>query len=356
MRLVVALTPHGYGHAAQTLTVLRELCRRRPDIELHIATRVPQSWLAERLPHPFTYHAHATDFGLVMHSPVQIDHAVSARSYAALYRDRYRLLEEESEWLARIAPDLVLANVPWIPLLAARRLELPAVALCSLNWAGIYRHFYGALPEGPDVFAWLREGYASARAFLRPQPAMPMPELEQVHDIGPLAERGRDRREALRVRLGLPASTRLVLVALGGVSGRLPVERWPQSRDVCYLVEDAWRVTRADVFPIGRTGMPFLDLVASVDVVLGKCGYGTVAECAVNGTPLLAIRREDGWPEDAPLSNWLQAHGRLAWIHRRQAETGRFRDELEALLAEPAPRPPEPTGAAEAAAALLALA
>ncbi len=355
MRLVAAITPHGFGHAAQAVAVLRALVKRRPGTELHIATRVPRDWLAARLDVPFHYHPHATDFGLVMHSPVQIDHDLSASGYASLYRDRYRLLEEETEWLAGLAPDLVLADAPWLPLAAARRLGIPAAGLCSLNWAGIYRHFYASGADGMAVFEWLRESYNQADCFLRPAPAMPMPELENVRDIGPIAMQVPGRREALVERFGLPGDARLVLVALGGVGGRLPMEHWPRQPKVFYLVEAAWQVAREDAIAIQDTGLAFLDLLASADLVLGKCGYGTVAECAVNATPLLAIRREDGWPEDAPLSAWLQRHGRMAWITRQQAERGEFMEEMETLLESPAPEPPEPSGAPEAAELLLQL-
>ena len=39
------------------------------------------------------------------------------------------------------------------------------------------------------------------------------------------------------------------------------------------------------------------DLIAAVDVVMGKIGYGFVSECIANGTPLIYVPRSD-WPEE----------------------------------------------------------
>jgi hypothetical protein len=62
-----------------------------------------------------------------------------------------------------------------------------------------------------------------------------------------------------------------------------------------------------------------IDLLRSVDAVIAKPGYGTFAEAACNATPLLYVRRQE-WPEQDCLIEWLH---------------------------------PQPSGADEAAAALL---
>jgi UDP-N-acetylglucosamine:LPS N-acetylglucosamine transferase len=47
----------------------------------------------------------------------------------------------------------------------------------------------------------------------------------------------------------------------------------------------------SDFEPLDR---PIADLLCSVDAVLAKPGYGTFAEAACNGTPLLYLRRKTG--------------------------------------------------------------
>ena len=95
-------------------------------------------------------------------------------------------------------------------------------------------------------------------------------------------------------------------------------------------------------------GLAFTDVLASADALLGKLGYGTVAECACNGIPMLYIPRP-GWPEDACLAEWLREQGRCMPVAREAVTRGALREALEALWAQPVPVAPQPTGAEDAA-------
>ncbi|TAN60870.1 MAG: hypothetical protein EPN20_13195, partial [Magnetospirillum sp.] len=46
--LWLALSPHGFGHAAMTAPVVTELRRRRPGLRLTIQTGVPRAFLESR--------------------------------------------------------------------------------------------------------------------------------------------------------------------------------------------------------------------------------------------------------------------------------------------------------------------
>jgi UDP-N-acetylglucosamine:LPS N-acetylglucosamine transferase len=39
--------------------------------------------------------------------------------------------------------------------------------------------------------------------------------------------------------------------------------------------------------------MPFVEIVASADIVITKAGYGIITEVAAAGVPALFIRRDD---------------------------------------------------------------
>ncbi|WP_096367233.1 hypothetical protein [Thiohalobacter thiocyanaticus] len=352
MRLLTAITPHGYGHAAQALVVLEALCARRPDLELHIATTVPEAFLRSRLDHPFHYHMRATDFGLKMSSALEIDLPASAEAYAAQARMWDSLLEAETAFLDALRPDLLLADVPYLPLAAAQRTGVPAVALCSLNWADIHSHYFHDRPEAGQVRERLLAAYNSARVFLAPEPHMPMPDLVNLRTIGPLARTGANRRATIDARLGLAPDDRLVLIALGGVQGRLPMERWPRTPGLHWLVREDWRVERPDCHAIESLQMPFTDILTSCDALLGKIGYGSVTECAVNTTPMLYIPRAD-WPEEPYLAGWLERHGIIARVEQQQVETGDLAARVEQMLRCPRPSAPLADGAEEAAGFLL---
>ena len=353
MHLLVAITAHGYGHAAQVAPVINALRERLPQLQVTVLSSLPGAFLRGRIQGAFQQIDRAPDFGLVMHSALDIDLEASATAYAELHADWPAQVDAEAGFLRGLAPDLLLADVPYLTLAAAAQAGIPAVALCSLNWADIYRHYFSARTEAPGILAQMEAAYTSAQAFLCPEPSMPIPFLANRVSLGPIAAQGRNQREALLETLQLDSEQALVLVAPGGVDTRFAIEDWPQGQGIHWLVSERWQVRHADASPQEHTGLGFTDLVASCDAVLGKCGYGTVTECAVNGTPLLYIPRPD-WPEEDTLRRWLEAHDAALPVAPHRLETGDLRNivlEAQTLTI----RRPAVTGAAQAAEYLLGI-
>ncbi|ARJ65544.1 hypothetical protein WV31_07690 [Magnetospirillum sp. ME-1] len=301
--LWLALSPHGYGHAAMTAPVIAALRRRRPDLRLTIQTGVPRTFLEERYGPEFEYVAGIPDFGLKMLSATRVDLDASAAAYGELLADFDRVVEAEADRLRQARPDVVLANVPFVTLAAAARAGIAAVALSSLNWADIYRHYLGDRPQADAVWAMMRDSYNSARAFLRVTPSMDMPSLDNVVDIGTVARRGRNRRDEMT---GLGQGG-VGLVAFGGIDHDLPMAKWPKVPGWSWISAQESPPGRDDIRPLRHIGLPFSDLAASVDVIVTKPGYGTFSEAGLSGTPVLYVARPD-WPESPAMDDWLMAH------------------------------------------------
>lgn len=351
--LAVAISAHGFGHGAQTAAVLAALRACLPRLRLTLLTGLPRSFLHDRIPGDFELIDWRGDFGMRMRSALDVDLQRSAADYAALHAEWDAHVDTTARLLEKLAPDLLLANIPYLPLAAAARIGLPSAALCSLNWADIYRYYFSQRAEAPEILVAMEAAYNSAEAFLCPAPSMAMPELHNVRHIGPLARVGRDMRAELRARFGVSDTRRLVLIAPGGIELRLPLEDWPEDPEIAWIVPAAWNVRRRDMQSFESLGLGFTDVLASVDALLGKLGYGTVAECACNATPMLYIPRPD-WPEERFLAAWLHEHGRCVPVARETVLRGQLQAPLHALWSQPAPAAPQPTGAEDAAAWLAA--
>lgn len=309
--LVVALSAHGFGHGAQTAAVLNALRAVEPALRLTLLTALPREFLERRIDGPFTLIARETDIGMAMADALDVQREVSHAAYARFHEHWPRRIEDEARFLESLAPDLVLANVPYLALAGAQRAGIPNLAMCSLNWADIYAHYFGRDRVHGEMLA----AYGAADAFLRLEPGMPMPELGNARTIGPVACLGRDRRKEIRARLGLGAGTRLVLIAPGGIELRLPIERWPCMPETHLLVPASWGVDLPGVSALEALGTGFTDVLRSADALIGKPGYGTFAEAACNGTPVLYVPR-GCWPEEPYLVEWLHGHGRALAITR----------------------------------------
>ncbi|MHB8622431.1 MAG: hypothetical protein ACYC9J_05150 [Sulfuricaulis sp.] len=337
--LLVAVSAHGFGHAAQTAAVVNALRQRLPTLQLTLRTALPREFLARRFTGKFEFTPSETDVGMTMDTALDIDMAATARAYARFHTDWEQRVQHEAQTLVHLAVHLVLADVPYLALAAAARAAIPAIAMCSLNWADIYAHyFHDRQPEAPAIYGQIRDAYQCATGFLQTEPSMPMANQPRRFAVGPVAQVGRNRQIELQQRLGLAPGTRLVMVSLGGVALRLPFERWPRTPNLHWLVPAAWGITPPGVSELEALDMPFTDVLRSADALVGKPGYGSFTEAACNGTPVLYVRRRD-WPEEPYLVKWLEREGNCREIARHQLEQGDLAASLDALWQQPR-RPP----------------
>ena len=346
--LLVAISSHGFGHVAQTAPVVNTLRKRIPDLRVTLRTTVPPALLAARFEGEFTQVPVASDFGMRMATAVDVLADKSARAYAEFHRHWEIKVREEAQALVALAPDLVLANVPYLTLVGAAQAGIPAVAMSSLNWADIYAHYCGHHPAAAEIHAQMCAAYNSAACFLQTEPHMPMTDIPRRRSIGPVARIGHARRAEINRRLGLSERDRLVLIAPGGIEIRLPINDWPRLPHIRWLVAEAWRVTHPDAVSIESLTMHFMDILCSSDALVGKPGYGSFAEVACNAVPMLYIKRHD-WPEEPYLVEWLGCNGRSLEIEREQLDRGDIYDALQALWAMPTRPPVAPTGVQQAA-------
>ncbi|MEW5904041.1 MAG: hypothetical protein AB1722_06805 [Pseudomonadota bacterium] len=337
--LLVDISAHGYGHAAQTAPVLNRLAQLQPALRITVRSAVPEAYLRQRITCAFAYQAVAHDFGMHMLDALRVDVARSLQAYRAFHADWAHQVAQAAQAMRALQPDLLLANVPYLSLAAAHAAGVPAVAMCSLNWADIYRYYAPQDEASAAIHAQMLAAYGSARDFLKLQPAMPMNDLRNGREVESVVQLGTPQRARLRGACAAAPGERLVLVAMGGIAHRLPMESWPMLAGVRWLVPEAWAVQRADVVALESLGMPFRDVLASCDAVLTKPGYGTFVEAVCGGVPILYLPRAD-WPETRWLVAWAARHGVVQQVLPETLATAGAAASLHALWA--AARPPLP--------------
>lgn len=345
MHLFVDISSHGFGHLAITAPVLNALGKNTPNFRLTVRSALPAEKLQQRIKVAHTLIPGASDFGYVMIDATRIDLTASAAAYRQAHTDWISRVAEEARFLDTLKPDLVLTNVSYLPLAGAKKAGIPALSLCSLNWADLFEHYFGGQPWATSIHTEMLAAYRSAAGFLRVTPGMTMAALDKVRTVGPIAALG------TKHPLGL-GQEKAVLIAMGGISHRLPVENWPRLPGIRWLTPADWQCRHPDAIAGESFGLSFTDLLCSVDAVITKPGYGTFTEAACNGTPVIYQRRED-WPEQDCLIEWLHDHAPCQEISETDLAAGNLDKTLATLWQLPTPPRPTPDGATEAAICLL---
>lgn len=331
--LFVDISAHGFGHLAQVGPVLNALAAMRPGLRLIVRSGLSRERLASRIDAPFKHLRQSSDVAFPMHDAVRVDLAASASAYREAHRDWPAKVAAEAASLRALAPDLVFSDVAYLPLAGAAAAGIPAVAMSSLNWADQFAFLFEGEDWAREIHAEMLAAYAGAAMFLRCAPAMPMPDLPNAVAIPPVARVGREQRNRLESCLGRRGE-RLVLVAMGGLGMTLPVAQWQRVPGLRWLVPADARTGRQDVTVYDDLGLHFSDLLASVDALVGKPGYGSFVEAAACGTPLLYLRREN-WPEQEVLVDWLRGHAVCDEVGADDFRDGSFVAQLEDLWRVP---------------------
>lgn len=345
--LVVSISGHGYGHAAMTAPLINALCQRHPHLRITIKSGVPLAFLQRKLNMPFAYLPADSDVGMANRDAFDVDMAESLERYRDFHQDWPGRVNAEMAQLVDLGADALLSNIAYLPLAAAGRLGLPCAAYGCLNWAEIFHcHF----PDEHAIYRQMLAAYRCADVFIRSEPAMPMAGLD-TETVGPIAERGRNRRPELLQSLGLPQETKLVLATMGGIRTEMEMANWPGIDGVHYLVPDLILPPRADISALTTARMSFTDLLCSADTLLTKPGYGSFTEAACNRTPVLYAERRN-WPEHGYLCRWLKRQIPCRAISRRQLSQGDFGAELIWLLQQSASPEAPPSGLEKAVTAI----
>lgn len=346
--LVVYISHHGYGHGAQTTSVLNALVEQMPQLKVTVVSGLPVDFLRSRLRMPFALRPNAFDFGLAMDSVFDVKAEESLSRYRALHANWRQRIDEEAAVLRALRPDAVLSNVAYLPLAAAKRAGISCAGMSSLNWADIFAHYFPDKTNA-SILDQMQESYAGASVFVQLTPSMPMTWLANRRAVDPVASLGRDRGDEIRRLLGLSTTTKLVLATFGGIETAFNLDHWPRRADVFWLLPAVWAPHRDDMVAFESVGIPFIDLMRSSSAVLSKLGYGIVSECACNGVPLMFCERGD-WPEEPYLQEWLRKNGRACLVPRAELASPRLLSALDQLLGQHPPvSPPHPDGAPQAA-------
>lgn len=351
--IVVSISGHGFGHVAQTAPVLNALHQLLPQLRITVRSSAPAEHLRSRIHAPFNHLQSLGDIGMVMSSALIVDVEKSRASYQAFHADWDELVATEARTLEALQADMVFSNVGYLALAGAQAAGIKNAAMCSLNWADIYRHYCG-----DDLIAsQIRASYAGADAFLRTTPGMAMSDLSRLMPVEPIAATGQNRRDELNRHLGLAKKDKLVLVSMGGINSRVPVEDWPMIEGLHFVVQARWlaapetdpKARRKNFIAIESIPMSFGDLLASCDALVCKPGYGSFVEAVCCGIPVLYVGRP-GWPETPALTAWLQQHGLSLELSHDSLLGGNIHRELKQLWGAPKPEALVAAGASQVAA------
>ncbi len=349
------ITAHGYGHGVRSCDIIRAFHRLYPSVPFVLVTDLPESFLRNRLADvPFTVRSAVFDVGMYQLDSVRVDVGRTLEEAAALSARREALVTDEMRYLRAQDVSLVVADIPSIPLEAAATVDIPCVAVGNFSWNWIYSAFINQDPRWGDVIRMFEEGYAQSDLLLRLPFAEEMKAFPRKCDIPVVAEPGTVRREDLAALTGAPPDRRWVLLSFSSLDwDEAALSRVEELDDYAFFTVRPLEWERKNIFPVDRERILFSDVMASVDIVVTKPGFGVLSECVVNRKPMVFVDRKD-FLEYPVLERAVRRYLQHQHISAGKLYRGELKEALDRVLLKPMPADSPGMGGGALAARLLA--
>jgi L-arabinokinase len=371
--VVFYVSGHGFGHASRDIEVINALLDAAPGVRVEVRTSAPR-WLFDlTVRGEFGYEGVECDVGVVQHDSLRPDLPATVRAAERFYCDLDGLVRREASALRAVGAALVVSDMPPLAFEAAARAGIPSVGLGNFTWDWIYAEYVNQLGEAGWLPGRIREAHALALEAIRLPMHGGFGGFRHIVDVPLVARRSRRDRPSVREALGAEDGCPMVLSSFGGVGletldlGRLA----GRGAVACFTTATPGATREAGAAGIVTTapdgvhvideralyarGYRYEDVVLAADVVVTKPGYGIIAECIANGTPLLYTSR-GRFAEYDVLVREMPRFLRCAFIDHDDLLGGTWEPHVERVLAQPAPpERPRVDGAEVAAARMLAL-
>jgi hypothetical protein len=343
-RVAFFLSGHGFGHAVRESALMEAL----PEgVAIDIYTSVPEAFFRDEVRRPARVIPCEIDCGCLQTDTVEVDVAGTLARYAEIESERGSLIAHYAPMLRASGADLVIGDTPPLAFPIARAAGVPAWSVCNFTWLDIYAPYVAKHPGYRDLIARMRADYALADRHLRLFPHMPGDASLPAEPVGMVCRPGRSRREEFASRFGFDTGKKWALIYVGsfGLEGvdwhRLA--RYPDWEFMgLYPLEGApanYRFLKKDL------SFRYAELNASCDLVIGKLGYGLVAECLAAAKPVLFLGRKD-FAEFEMLKGLVEERGMGREIPLERFKRADFGEDLQALTAKPY-EPLQATGVAD---------
>jgi hypothetical protein len=344
MSIVFYISGHGFGHASRDVEVINALAvsDEQPVV---IRSSVKPSLLARTLRVPWTLLDGPCDTGIIQATSISHDDEATVAAALEFYATFDARVEEEVKRLSGFDVDLVVGDIPPLAFATAHALGVRSVALGNFTWDWIYETHPDFLPDGARVLEQIRDAYRHVDLALELPFSGGFEVFPRVVQVPLVARRATHPAGATRAHFGLPADRRLILLSFGGYGlPTLDLTGIDCAADFTIVTTDS--VTDQSAVPSYVRVLPeslfadspyrYEDLVAAVDVVMTKPGYGIIAECISTGTPIVYTSRGTFREYDV-LVDAMPRYLRTAFLSQTDLFAGRWQHAIERALTQSEP-------------------
>ncbi len=325
---------------------MQAIQRLIPSVQFELFTEAPEWFFQSSLGAGYTYHSFPGDVGLVQAGPFDEDLTATVQKLEWLRSTEKERLEIAARTLEERKVWLVLCDIVPFGIQVARKCGIPSVLIENFTWDFIYAGYEHREPELHAIGQQLHELFSLADFHIQTRPVCRSD--EHALTVEPVSRRPKSSRAQTRSRLHLSDAEPVVLITQGGIETRLEgIEALKSFQDIRFILTGAADQVEWDANLIRlphHSDFYTPDLVFASDAVIGKLGYGTVAEVYQAGLPYGYIPR-DSFPETRPMADFVRTEMQAIELPYADFKDGKWGDIPNQLLKLPRIQRSGPNGA-----------
>ena len=346
-QLAYYITPHGFGHAVRSIEVMRHLLMLAPALEIVIVSTLPEFLVDQSLGDSVSIRRKQLDIGLVQRDSIQFDLRATLDQLQSLHDHRDALVADEIHFLNAQEIQAVVCDIPFLPFAAASQASIPAIGMGNFTWDWIYQAYASVDSRWTPLVDWIRESYHKCHLLLQLPMHGDCSVCPNIQDVPLVARRAKRKREETLEILGLRLDQKVYLISFGWLDlGETAQKRLEEITDAVFLFKHPLSFHFRNGICLDEHPLSYEDVVAAVDGVITKPGYGIVSDCLAHGTPVIYTDR-GFFPEYDILVQEMAKQLSTVYLSSPDFYAGRWQAAIQALEKLPRVTPALPCNGAE---------
>jgi hypothetical protein len=305
--IYIAITDHGFGHAARTASIAGHLQKLLPSIKLIVVTTAPK-WLLEcYIDGDFVYRQRSFDVGVVQADSLKMDLDATLARWQNIISRQDEIIAEEVAFCQECGVNLIFGDAPPLATLIAKKLGIPCWMSGNFGWDFIYKDWGDKFRSITD---WIGECYGQCDRLFRVPLHESMDRFPVIEDIGLTGGDPKYPLDELRDKFNLTQpKSRTFLLTFGGLSlDAIPYNNVSQFPDDLFITLDRHAPDLPNLIKILDRAYRPVDFMPLCDRVVSKPGYSTYAEALKLEIPIVSLTRS-GFAESEVILNGMQDYG-----------------------------------------------
>jgi predicted glycosyltransferase len=305
--IYIAITDHGFGHAARTASIAGKLQKLLPTIKLIIVTTAPK-WLLEcYIDGDFIYRQRGFDVGVVQADSLKMDLDATLAKWQNIIAQKDEIVAEEVAFCREHNVGLVFADAPPFATLIAKELGVPCWMSSNFGWDFIYRDWGEKFSSIVDLIG---DCYGQCDRLFRTPLHESMARFPVIEDVGLTGGDPKYSLIELKVKFKLiQPKERTILLTFGGLSlDAIPYQNVSQFPDYQFITLDRYAPDLPNLVKVLDKAFRPVDFMPLCDRVVSKPGYSTYAEALKLQVPIVSLTRS-GFAEAEIILNGMQDYG-----------------------------------------------